>query len=113
MTHPSLGAHILAPIFDFADIIPIVEQHHERFGGGGYPNGLRGEAIDPLARTTAVADVFDACRSSRPYRSGMPLERVVAIIRDGRGSHFEPLAVEAFESVVADEAEFLAALKAA
>lgn len=112
-THPSLGARILEPIRAYADVLPIVEQHHERVDGKGYPNGLTGEQMDPLARITAVADVFDACRSDRPYRAGMSLDKVTGIILAGKGSHFEPLAVEAFESVIASEVRFFESLKAA
>ncbi len=112
-THPTIGARILEPIRAFADVLPIVEQHHERVDGKGYPSGLTGEEMHPLARITVVADVFDACSSARPYRAGMPLAKVVGIICEGRGSHFDPLAVDAFESVVAAEAEFFKALKAA
>ena len=69
-THPALGARILAPIKVYSGIIPVVEQHHERYEGGGYPHGIAGEQIDLSARIVAVADAFDAMVSDRPYRSG-------------------------------------------
>ena len=104
--HPTIGARILEPIAAYADVLPIVLQHHERLDGRGYPNGIGGDDLDPNARITAVADVFDACSSDRPYRAGMPLEKVMAIIREGSGSHFDPGVVDALESVWADDAEF-------
>ncbi len=63
--------------------------HHERWDGGGYPRGLAGEDIPIEGRIVAVADVFDALLSDRPYRPAMDLDRAVEILRDGRGSHFE------------------------
>ncbi len=112
-SHPTIGARILEPIIAYADVIPVVLQHHERVDGGGYPLGISGGDLDPDARIMAVADVFDACSSDRPYREGMPLERVMGIIREGSGAHFEPLLVEALESVVAEDAEFFSQLRAA
>ena len=67
----------------------------------GYPYGLAGSEIDPCARIVAVADVFDALRMDRPYRSGMPLEKVVALIEDGSGTQFDPEVVAAFLQFIA------------
>jgi putative two-component system response regulator len=69
--------------------------HHERWDGTGYPQGLSGEAISLEARIVAVADVFDALLSDRCYRPGMPLEKVVAMIREGSGAHFDPQVADA------------------
>ncbi len=93
-THPQIGARILEPIGAYAAIIPMVLQHHERFDGKGYPNGLTGESIHPGARILAVADVFDAMKSDRPYREGMPLERVLKIIQEESGRQFDPGVVD-------------------
>lgn len=79
--------------------------HHERFDGSGYPNGLAGEAIPLAGRITAVADVYDALTSKRVYKEMFPHEKARAIILDGRGSHFDPEIVAAFERC---EQEFLA-----
>ncbi len=68
--------------------------HHERFDGSGYPNGLAGEAIPLEGRITAVADVFDALLTDRSYRQALPLEQAVAVMRDGRGTQFDPTIVE-------------------
>ena len=102
MSHPSLGAQILQPIDAFADAIPIVRSHHERLDGGGYPDGLRGDDIPYLARILAVADVFDALVSDRPYRAGLPMARAVGIITESVGTHFDAAAVSAFLAAVND-----------
>ncbi|MEZ5285017.1 MAG: HD-GYP domain-containing protein [Vicinamibacterales bacterium] len=99
--HPRNGVRILEPIPDFAPLLPIVLQHHETFDGRGYPDGVAGEAIHPLARVLAVADVYDALRSDRPYRSGMPLAEVVTFIQERSGTQFDPVVVEAFMQVAA------------
>jgi putative nucleotidyltransferase with HDIG domain len=99
--HPAKGARILEPLEQLSDVIPLIEQHHERFDGMGYPYGLAGSEIDPCARIIAVADVFDALRMDRPYRSGMPLEDVVVFIKDGSGTQFDPDVVAAFLQFIA------------
>ena len=70
--------------------------HHERMDGSGYPDNLPGERIPLTARILAVADVFDAITSRRTYRSAMPIEEALKVIRDGSGRHFYPECVEAF-----------------
>ncbi|MEH3145714.1 MAG: HD domain-containing protein [Methylobacterium frigidaeris] len=72
--------------------------HHERWDGTGYPQGLRGEAIPLAGRITAVADVFDALISARPYKPGWPLERARRFLEEQAGSHFDPTCVSAFLS---------------
>jgi putative nucleotidyltransferase with HDIG domain len=94
--HPSKGAEILESIPSLQKVIPIVSQHHERFDGKGYPNGLSGESISLLARIFAVADVVDALASDRPYRPGWPREKVLAHTRENAGQQFDPVVVEAF-----------------
>jgi putative nucleotidyltransferase with HDIG domain len=102
--HPAEGARILEPIDDFASAIPIVFHHHERFDGSGYPAGLAGEAISLGARILAVADVFDAVTSNRPYRKGMPVDRAITIIKEGSGTQFDPKVVDAFVKVITHKA---------
>jgi putative two-component system response regulator len=70
--------------------------HHEKFDGSGYPNGLVGEKIPLFARIVAVADVFDALTSERPYKKAWNNEDALAHLRDGSGLHFDPLCVDAF-----------------
>ncbi|MGZ9148961.1 MAG: HD-GYP domain-containing protein [Candidatus Deferrimicrobiaceae bacterium] len=94
--HPSKGAEILEPIPNLQKIIPIVFQHHERFDGKGYPNGLSGEDISLHARILALADVVDALISDRPYRPGWSREKVLAYTRENSGLQFDPEVVEAF-----------------
>ena len=70
--------------------------HHEKFDGTGYPYGLKGNKIPLFGRIVAVADVFDALTSERPYKKAWPLADARRFLEDGRGKHFDPLCVEAF-----------------
>ncbi|MBI5936502.1 MAG: HD domain-containing protein [Betaproteobacteria bacterium] len=103
--HPSIGAEVLRrcesqvnglgySIFQVA--IEIAECHHEKFNGGGYPRGLQGEDIPLSARIVAVADVFDALTSKRPYKEAWPVERALALLDEESGNHFDPEVVAAF-----------------
>lgn len=74
----------------------IAVSHHEKFDGTGYPQGLVGAEIPLFGRIAAVADVFDALTSDRPYKKAWEVERAVALIREGAGQHFDPMCVEAF-----------------
>jgi putative nucleotidyltransferase with HDIG domain len=94
--HPRTGARILEPIPEYGHLIPIVLQHHEWFDGNGYPFGLAGEAIDEGARVLAVADVYDALTSKRPYREALSHEHAVSIIARNNGTQFDPRVVRAF-----------------
>jgi putative nucleotidyltransferase with HDIG domain len=98
--HPGKGARILEPIAAYAHIIPMVVQHHEKFNGKGYPDGIAGKEISLGGRILAVADVFDALISDRPYREGMGLERTIGIIKEDSGTHFDPNVVRAFLKVI-------------
>ena len=70
--------------------------HHEKFDGSGYPNGLKGNKIPVFGRVVAVADVFDALTSERPYKKAWSLEDACNFLEEGRGTHFDPMCVEAF-----------------
>jgi putative nucleotidyltransferase with HDIG domain len=98
--HTTIGAQILEPIKSFEGVIPIVLQHHEWFDGSGYPHGAKGEEIDISARIFAVADVFDALVSERPYRTAMPFEKVLNIMEELSGRQFDPKVMAAFLEVV-------------
>jgi len=74
----------------------IARSHHERWNGGGYPDGLKGERIPLSARIMAVSDVYDALRSRRPYKQAMPHDEVAGMIRAGAGTDFDPAVVAAF-----------------
>ncbi|MGD9039435.1 MAG: HD domain-containing phosphohydrolase [Desulfobacteraceae bacterium] len=102
-SHSGMGARILEPIAAYANAIPIVLQHHEHFNGKGYPDGLSGEEISLGARILAVADVYDALVSDRPYRTGMDRERVIGIIKEEAGKQFDPRVVEALLEVIGQE----------
>jgi putative nucleotidyltransferase with HDIG domain len=93
--HPTTGARILEPIAAYESVIPAVLQHHERYDGKGYPNGLAGEEISLAGRIMAVADVYDSLISDRPYRPGMDRERVLRIIKRERGTHYDPNVIRA------------------
>jgi putative nucleotidyltransferase with HDIG domain len=94
--HPQLGYDILRGVRQLQKILPIVLHHHEAWDGGGYPHGLQGESTPLLARIAAVADAFDAMSSDRPYRAGMPDDKLDAILRDGAGRQWDPNVVDAF-----------------
>jgi len=94
--HPSIGAKILKPIGAYATVIPVIEQHHERFDGEGYPFGLRGDQIHPLARILTVSDAFDAMVSDRPYRKGLSVDEALQIIQEEAGHQFDPQMVGLF-----------------
>jgi putative nucleotidyltransferase with HDIG domain len=98
--HPVVGYEILTPIPAFASALPIVRSHHERMDGTGYPDGLRGDQIPWLARVLAVADVFDALVSDRPYRRGLPIAEASRIITSSAGSHLDPRVVLAFQDAM-------------
>ena len=94
--HPSNGAMILRPMPNLRKILPIVSEHHERYDGKGYPNGLSGNSISLNARVLALADVVDALLSDRPYRPGWSREKVLSYTRENSGLQFDPSVVEAY-----------------
>lgn len=94
--HPELGCNILSGLKQLEAVLPVVLHHHEQWDGHGYPHKLAGETIPKLARITAVADAFDAMTSDRPYRKGMPEDRVNQIFREGSGTQWDPEVIEAF-----------------
>ncbi len=94
--HPEIGANILSgdnPLMKASHDIAL--GHHEKWDGSGYPRGLVGEETPLFARICALADVFDALTTRRPYKEPWPLERTLSFIRDQSGSHFDPNLVEA------------------
>ena len=101
-THPRIGHDILAksdaPLFVLAAEIAL--RHHERWDGTGYPDGMAGAAIPLSARIVALADVFDAMVTKRPYKQPWPIDQVMTTLRDSAGSHFEPRLVQVFESIL-------------
>jgi putative nucleotidyltransferase with HDIG domain len=98
--HPALGARILRQVPFLAPHLPIVELHHERPDGGGYPFGLRGENIPLDARIVHVADAFDAMTSARAYRAARPASVAFAELERFSGTQFDPACVEALLSAM-------------
>jgi putative nucleotidyltransferase with HDIG domain len=105
MNHPSIGGRILQPISAFSDILPIVEQHHEKFDGTGYPKKLSGDEIDINARILAVADTYDAMTSDRPYRKGFDHAKAVNLILEETGIQFDPQVLRAFMLAIGEDPE--------
>jgi putative two-component system response regulator len=101
-THTIIGQQILSrsdfPVMQVARQIAL--SHHERWDGGGYPQGLIGESIPLVARITAIADVFDALTHARPYKDAWSVERALDTIKRERGRHFDPALASVFLSVV-------------
>ncbi len=97
-THAQLGyemtRHSKRPLLQAASIV--AHEHHEKWDGTGYPQGLAGEDIHIYGRITALADVFDALGSDRVYKKAWPLEKIFALIKEERGKHFDPKIVDAF-----------------
>lgn len=93
--HPLIGARIIREIPFLSNAIPVIEYHHERWDGSGYPKGLKGEEIPLLARIFSVADVLDALLSDRPYRKRINLEEALHYIQSQSGKQFDPAVVNA------------------
>jgi putative two-component system response regulator len=97
--HPQIGADIIGETT--SNLLFVAKQvalyHHEKWNGTGYPHGLKGEDIPLVARIVAVADVFDALTSERPYKKAWPIEDVLELMRKESGAHFEPKLVELLE----------------
>jgi putative two-component system response regulator len=96
--HVLMGAEILgehdSPLLQMARTIALC--HHEKYDGSGYPNGIAGEAIPIAARIVAIADVFDALTSVRPYKKEWPVEEAIALLQREKGQHFDPALVDLF-----------------
>jgi PAS domain S-box-containing protein len=97
--HPVYAHELLSPISSLTKALDIPYCHHEKWDGSGYPRGLKGDQIPLAARLFAVADVWDALRSDRPYREAWSEEEAVEYIREQAGKHFDPQAVEVFFNV--------------
>jgi diguanylate cyclase (GGDEF)-like protein len=99
-SHPRLGASIVGNIPNLVPCVSSILYHHERWDGGGYPEGLKGEEIPLEARILAIADSFEAMTSARLYRPALSLEEVVKELRQGAGIQFDPKLVEVFISII-------------
>lgn len=94
--HPVYGVGIMEPVKAFQRILPYMYHHHERYGKGGYPEGLGGNEIPLASRILAVADAFDAMTSDRPYRKALPVEVALEEIRKNIGTQFDPIIADIF-----------------
>ena len=101
-THVELGVEIIEQSEWLQGARAVVEGHHEKFDGSGYPNGLKGDEIPLNARIFAIIDVFDALSSVRPYKAAMPLDKALGIIQKDAGTHFDPTLVVHFVKIAAD-----------
>jgi putative two-component system response regulator len=101
-THATIGADIIgqddSPLLKMARTIALT--HHEKWDGSGYPNGLKGEAIPLVGRIVAIADVFDALTSARPYKGAWSIEKAVDYMHACSGTHFDPNIMRLFETLI-------------
>jgi putative nucleotidyltransferase with HDIG domain len=100
--HPSIGVRILEPIHFLGEVRDIIEQHHERYDGLGYPKGLMADEWLIEAKILAVCDTYDAMTSDRPYRKALSQEIAIQEIRDHAGRQFDPELAEAFINMCID-----------
>ncbi|HVA28627.1 MAG TPA: HD-GYP domain-containing protein [Candidatus Baltobacteraceae bacterium] len=98
--HPTIAAAILGPVQAMAEITPCVLHHHERWDGGGYPAGLRGDAIPFLARVIAVADTFDAMTTNRPYRVALEVSEARRRLLEGGGVQWDARCINAMVELI-------------
>lgn len=98
--HPNIGIHILSHAKIFQNILPIVEHHHEKYDGSGYPGRLAGKNIPYLARITAIADSFDAMNSRRSYRDSLPMDVIIGEFKRCKGSQFDPELTDVFLDIL-------------
>ena len=101
-THSAIGYDILSksdnPVFKMAATIAL--HHHEKWDGSGYPMGLAGENIPEAARIVAIADVFDALTTKRPYKQPWTLEKTLEVMRESAGSHLDPHLLDVFMHIM-------------
>lgn len=94
--HPTLGSDLVSSIKEFADVIPLIKYHHEKYDGTGYPSKLKGDDIPYLARILTIIDSFDAMTSKRPYNIRKDYKQAIGELEKCAGSHFDPELVYKF-----------------
>jgi len=104
--HPQRGAEIISPLYFLNDAVRLIEEHHERFDGKGYPFGKKGKEISLGARIIAVADSFDAMTTERPYKKALSIEEAKEELIRNSGSQFDPEIVRAFIKLIERKPEF-------
>ncbi len=97
--HPAAGVSILEAIPSMKELLPVILQHHERFDGKGYPNGIKGEEINLWARIASVADIYNSLTNDRAYRQCMNHEEAMAVIESVQGTQLCPDCVDAFKKI--------------
>ncbi|WP_277057151.1 HD-GYP domain-containing protein [Trichlorobacter lovleyi] len=105
MQHPRWGSEVARQARMSEAVVNVILYHHERFDGAGYPSGLRGAEIPVEARIVAIADVFDALYSDRPYRKAYTLERVMEIMEEMTSTHFDPELIRLFLPIARQEVQ--------
>ncbi len=105
--HPMIGAKILQNVTELPGLAVGARWHHERFGGGGYPDGLRGKDIPEEARIIAVADAYDAMSSSRNYSEVMPQEKVREEIENGKEIQFDPEIADILLKMIDEDKDYI------
>jgi putative nucleotidyltransferase with HDIG domain len=101
--HPIIGKRILQPLGLPPTVLSVVQHHHERWDGTGYPDRLSGQRIPLPARIFALVDVWDALTSDRPYRKAWDKEKTIAYLQEQSGRHFDPDLVEKFLTIIREE----------
>jgi HD-GYP domain-containing protein (c-di-GMP phosphodiesterase class II) len=94
--HPVRGVEIVSPLKFLDSGLALIRNHHEKYDGSGYPDGISGESIPILARILTVADSFDAMTSNRPYRAPLSTEAAMSEIKAGAGTQFDPVIAKVF-----------------
>jgi putative two-component system response regulator len=105
-THSAIGENILKPVIEDKEILRMVRHHHERYDGRGYPDGLTGRNIPLGSRIVAVADMFDAMTSDRPYRKSVSHEIAIAELKRHASTQFDPQVVDAFIETMQETAAY-------
>ncbi|HEY3322229.1 MAG TPA: HD-GYP domain-containing protein [Planctomycetota bacterium] len=103
--HPTIARDLLSSIELLSDLLPAITHHHERWDGGGYPDGLRGEETPLWARIIALADAYDTMTSRRTYKEPYSHERVMQELNTGRGSQFDPDLIDEFKGILDEYAK--------
>lgn len=104
--HPVIGSNILASIKERPKLATGARWHHERYGGGGYPDGIAGDQIPTAARIIAVADAYDAMTSRRSYRGIMPQDKVLQEMKKGSGTQFDPQYAEVMIKMIEEDRDY-------
>jgi HD-GYP domain-containing protein (c-di-GMP phosphodiesterase class II) len=101
-THVEQGVDIVDRSSWLRDAVDVAGYHHEKYAGGGYPRNLSGRDIPVTARIFAISDVFDALTSERPYKKSLSFDAAMEILEQGRGQHFDPDILDAFQKIARD-----------